>query len=140
MTRIAIKNLKRQVEALESSLKRAKPSKRSLLLDLSIAAITCAWTSKEIEEMLAAPIPLEDQQLSSDRRRRWVKHLDEISIKRFGMSFGALLRVAEQEIEAREPSGIPKCLGDLETPSNRATEHLSTSASASTNKLTRGNS
>ena len=97
--RVSITNLRRRVKALEGTLKRGKVSKRNLLLDLSIAAMVGAWTPQEIEEMLATPVPLEDQQLSPERWRPWAKHLDQISMKRFGMTFGALSAVSQSAIQ-----------------------------------------
>lgn len=106
MNRTFTRSLSRRVEALESAAAKATTQKRDPLLEISIRAMACAWTPDEVEGILAAAERSKLDELPADLRRRWVEHLDQISMRRFGKSFQALLARAQLDLEAPPAPGF----------------------------------
>jgi hypothetical protein len=98
MSHIYTKDLTRRIKTLEDRAKQSTPSKRNLLLELSIRAMASAWTRDEIERILVAAECCQLEDLPADLGRRWADHLDRIALANFGKTFADLLPLAGSNV------------------------------------------
>jgi hypothetical protein len=91
VSRRSTNGLLSRVEALERKVLKDAPLRRNPLVELAIAAMAGAWRPDEIEEILVAVEASQLDELPPGLRRRWTRHLDHLSLQRFGKTFGGLL-------------------------------------------------
>ena len=106
------RSLVRRIEALEIAARRALPRNRNLLLEMSITAMALAWTSDEVEEILAAAERSNLDELPPGLGHRWVRFLDCMSRQSFGKTFGALLASQPVTTEPAASRAASSCDAD----------------------------
>jgi hypothetical protein len=71
---------------------------------MALAAMVRAWTPDQVKQILVASERSKLDHLPADLRHHSIRALDNISCKRFGKTFGALLSA---RLNPHRPIGVP---------------------------------